>query len=503
MSTALYDELVEKSREIALLQSISGLLGWDQETMMPRGGEGLRARQMAMLAGMVHERGTSERIGALLSELESSTWLKSDAPAHARANVGELRRVFDRARKIPRALAVELAGTIPIAQGAWAAARKANDFASFRPHLEKIVKLKREEARAVAPSGGDLYEALLDEFEPGMKAKDAEKMINDLAAGLVPIVAAIAQKPNPPSPLVGRAYDVEKQKVLCAMIPPALGLIASESRLDVSAHPFSQRIGQGDVRITTRFDATDLRGAFFGVMHETGHALYEQGLDPAHDGTPAGEARSVSVHESQSRLWENLVGRSTPFWKHWFPVLRSLFPDSLGDVELDQFVHGANRVEPSLIRVEADEVTYNLHIVVRMRIERKLIAGDLEVKDIPAMWNEEIKSMLGIDVPDDRRGCLQDIHWSMGAFAYFPTYAIGNMFAAQLMEAARRELINIDQQIEMADYTALLAWLRKHVHRRGAQAPGVKIVEDATGKKPDASAFLRYVKDKFTPLYGL
>lgn len=503
MTQKAYDELIEKTREIALLQSVSGLLAWDQETMMPRGGEGLRARQMALLAGLVHERGTSDRVGALLSEVESSSWLRSEAPAHARANVLEVRRTHDRARKIPRALVVELAGTVPVAQGAWAAARKANDFAAFRPHLEKIVKLKREEARAVVAPGGDLYEALLDEFEPGMKAADAERMIDELAAGLVPIVAAIAQRPNPPSPLAGRAFDVEKQRVLCAMIPPALGLVPSESRLDVSSHPFSQRIGQGDVRITTRFDPNDIRGAFFGVLHETGHALYEQGLDPSHDGTPAGEARSVSVHESQSRLWENLVGRSLPFWRHWHPIFRSLFADSLGDVDLDTIVRGANRVEPSLIRVEADEVTYNLHIVVRMRIERRLISGDLEAKDVPGVWNEQMKQVLGIDVPDDRHGCLQDVHWSVGAFAYFPTYAIGNMFAAQLMEAARAAIPELDEHLAAAHYAPLLSWLRTHVHRRGAQAPGVKIVEDATGRTPDASAFLRYVKAKMGPLYRL
>lgn len=503
MTQAAYDELVGNIRETALLQSISGLLSWDQETMMPRGGEGLRARQMALLAGLVHERGTSDRVGELLGTLEASSWLKGDAPPHARANVAEVRRVYDRARKIPRELVVEIAGTIPTAQGAWAAARQANDFASFRPHLEKMVKLKREEARAVAPAGGDLYGALLDEFEPGMKAADAERMIDELARGLVPLVAAIAAKPNPPSPLLGRTFDIDKQRVLCAMVPPALGLAPSESRLDVSSHPFSQRIGQGDVRLTTRFDAGDLRGAFFGVLHETGHALYEQGLDPAHDGTPAGEARSLGVHESQSRLWENLVGRGEPFWRHWHPVLRSLFPDALGDVDLDGIVRGANRVEPSLIRVEADEVTYNLHIVVRMRIERLLIAGDLDVGDVPGVWNEEMKKTLGIDVPDDRRGCLQDVHWSVGAFGYFPTYALGNMFAAQLMEAARRALPKLDEHIAAADYAPLLSWLRTHVHRRGAQAPGVKIVEDATGRAPDASAFLAYVRAKLAPLYGL
>jgi carboxypeptidase Taq len=502
MNHVAYDELIEKTREIALLQSVSGLLSWDQETMMPRGGEALRARQMGLLAGLVHERGTSERVAELLTELEASSWLEHEAPAPARANVAEIRRVFARARKLPRALVTELAATVPVAQGAWAAARAANDFAAFRPHLEKIVTLKRQEARAVA-NGGDLYEALLDEYEPGMKAADAERMIDELAAGLVPLVAEIARRPNPPSPFAGRSFDVEKQRMLCAMVPPALGLVPSESRLDVSAHPFSQRIGRGDVRITTRFDPADLRGAFFGVLHETGHALYEQGLDPAHDGTPAGEARSLGVHESQSRLWENLVGRSPAFWRHWHPVLRALFPEALGDVELDAMVRGANRVEPSFIRVEADEVTYNLHIVVRMRIERRLIAGELEVKDVPGVWNEEIARVLGIAVPDDRRGCLQDVHWSVGAFGYFPTYALGNMFAAQLMEAARAALPRLDEDIASARYAPLLSWLRTHVHARGAQAPGMKIVEDATGRMPDARALLRSLTAKLTPLYGL
>ncbi len=496
-----YGELIEAVRELSLVQSVSALLSWDQETMMPKGGEELRARQMALLAGLAHDRATNPKIGDLLNEVAPSAWLK-DAPAATRANVAEVRRTFDRQTKLPKSLVEELARTIPVAQGAWAAARKRADFKAFLPHLQKIVALKRDEAQALS-TGGDLYDALLDEHEPGMKTADAARMIDGLAQGLVPIVRAIAARGNGPSVLDGKTFAVDKQRVLCATLPPALGLVPDQMRLDVSSHPFSQRIGKGDVRITTRFDPADLRGAFFGTLHETGHALYEEGLDPAHDGTPAGEARSLGVHESQSRLWENLVGRSRPFWRHYFPLVRSMFPEVLGGATLDDVHRAVNRVEASFIRVEADEVTYSLHIVVRMRLERRILSGDLNAQDVPAAWNEEMNRTLGIVPPNDAQGCLQDVHWSVGAFAYFPTYALGNMFGAQLFEAAQRDLPALDDDLEHGEFAPLLSWLRAKVHMRGTQASGSQIVQDATGKPPDASAFLRYVRAKYAPLYGL
>ncbi|HEY4221589.1 MAG TPA: carboxypeptidase M32 [Myxococcota bacterium] len=499
-----YDKLIEQVREASLLSSVSWLLSWDQETFMPPGGAEHRGRQMALLAGLVHERATAPSVGDRLSEVEASSWLK-DAPQLARGNIAEIRRVYERQKKLPRALVEELARTIPVAQGAWAQAKKSSSFADFAPHLDKIVKLKREEARAVS-SGGDLYDALLDEHEPGMTTAEVEKLLGDLERGLVPLVRAIADKvgPSPPPlPWGARRFPVEQQRVLCATVPHALGLRASDHRLDVSAHPFSQRIGPGDVRITTRFDDRDLRGAYFGVMHETGHAMYEQGLDPAHDGTPAGEARSLGLHESQSRLWENQVGRSRAYWTHAYPFVRALFPDALGAVDVDAFHRAINRVEPSFIRTEADEVTYNLHIILRMRIERRILDGALEVKDVPAAWNDEVKRTLGITPPDDARGCLQDVHWGSGAFGYFPTYALGNMFAAQLMEAARADLGDVDGAFARGEFAPLLTWLRAKVHKRGAEVRGSQIVKDATGKAPDAAAFLRYVEGKFKPLYGL
>ncbi len=504
MSQNDYAALIARTKDIALLQSVSWLLSWDQETMMPPAGAEHRARQMALLAGLAHERATSKELADLLARVEASAWLK-DAGVMERGNVSEIRRVYDRAVRVPRKLVEELAHTIPIAQHAWADARKKSSFAAFRPHLEKMVSLKRDEARSLAKAPGEaaLYDALLDEFEPGMTTAEAERQLDALAHGLVPIVKAIAEKGNPPLPWEGRRFPVEQQRVLCATIPNALGLDPKGTRLDVSAHPFSQRVGPGDQRITTRYDEADFVGAYFGVMHESGHGLYEQGLDPAHDGTPAGEARSIGVHESQSRLWENLVGRSRAWWRHAYAFVRALFPEALGDVDADAFYRGINRVEPSPIRVEADEVTYNLHIVMRMRIERKLIDGSLEVKDVPTAWNAEARSTLGIDVKNDAEGCLQDVHWSAGAFGYFPTYALGNMYAAQLMEAARKALPGLDDMVGRGETAPLLSWLRDNVHRRGASVRGAKLVEDATGRPPDATAFLRYVDEKFRPLYGL
>ena len=498
---ASYAALLERARETALVGSISSLLSWDQETMMPPRGEAHRAKQMGLLAGLAHERATAPQVGALLDEIEASSWLKS-ADVVARGNVAEIRRVHDRLRRVPRALVEEVARTVPVAQRAWADARSKNEFASFAPHLDKILRLKREEAAALS-TGGDPYDALLDEHEPGMKTAEMERMLDDVAAGLVPVVQAIAAKGNPPLPWDGKTWPVDVQKAFCASLAPALGLDPKGSRLDVSAHPFSSRIGIGDLRITTRYDARDPRGALFGTLHETGHALYEQGLDPAHDLTPAGEARSLGLHESQSRLWENFVGRSRAFWVHYFPVLKSFFPDALDGASFDAFFRAVNRVEASFIRVEADEVTYNLHIILRMRIERRMLSGDLSVADVPAAWNEESQRTLGVVPPDDAHGCLQDVHWSVAAFAYFPTYALGNVFAAQLMEGAAAALGDLDAMFARGDFDPLRTWLRENVHRRGAAVSGARVVEDATGRKPDASAFLRYVKRKLGPLYGL
>ncbi|MBI1949665.1 MAG: carboxypeptidase M32 [Deltaproteobacteria bacterium] len=501
MSEQAYQQLMARVRDASVVQSISWLLSWDQETMMPAAGAPHRGKQLALLAGLVHERLTAAATAELLQQVETSAWLK-DAPAHARTNVAETRRVHDRLVRLPRALVEETARTIPVSQHAWAEARRANDFASFKPHLEKMVALKRDEARAIAV-GGDLYDALMDEFEPGARIAEVAPFLDALVDGLVPLVRAIGAKGNPALPWAGRRFPIERQRVLCGALPTELGLRPDGSRLDVSAHPFCQRIGHGDVRITTRFDEADPRGAYFGVMHEAGHALYEQGLDPAHDGTPVGEARSIAVHESQSRLWENLVGRGLPWWRHHYPLVRALFPEALHDVELDAFHRAINRVAPSLIRVEADEVTYNLHIAVRVRLERALIDGSLSVEALPGAWNDEYRRALGLTPPDDANGCLQDVHWSCGAFGYFATYALGNVYAAQLMEAARAALPMLDEAVARGDQAPLVAWLVDKVHRRGSIGRGARIIEDATGRPPDAAAFLRYIKQKYAPLYGV
>lgn len=502
MTEQAYQQLMARVRDTSVVQSISWLLSWDQETMMPAAGTPHRGKQLALLAGLMHERMTANATADLLGEVEGAPWLK-DAPPYARANVAETRRVHDRLVRVPRTLVEETARTVPVAQQAWAEARRASDFSRFRPFLEKMVALKREEAAAIAGPGGDLYDALMDEFEPGAKIAEVAPFLDALVDGLVPLVRAIGAKGDPPLPWDGRRFPVERQRLLCGALPAALGLRHDGSRLDVSAHPFCQRIGHGDVRITTRFDESDPRGAYFGVMHEAGHALYEQGLDVAHDGTPVGEARSIAVHESQSRLWENMVGRALPWWRHHYPLLRALFPEALHDVALTDFHRAINRVEPSLIRVEADELTYNLHIAVRVRLECALIDGALSVEALPGAWNDEYRRALGLTPPDDARGCLQDVHWSCGAFGYFATYALGNVYAAQLMEAARQALPTLDDELARGDPAPLLAWLIERVHRRGSVARGARIIEDATGRAPDAAAFLRYVKQKYAPLYGV
>lgn len=497
-----YGELIRCSRELSLLTSCSALLGWDEQTFMPRGGCAHRGNQMALLAGIHHERATHPRIGDLLGELERSD-LVSDPDSPAAVNVRELRRVYNRITRLPRWLVEETARTTSMAQQEWVAARKKSDFSHFRHWLEKIVTLKRREAECLG-TGPDPYDALINLYEPGAKSRDIATLFESLRRELVPLVAAImGSRTRANLAIPRREYPIDRQRVFGESVAAALGFDFQRGRLDTAAHPFCTGIGPGDCRITTRFNPHNFSDGFFGILHETGHGLYDQGLAPEHYGTPMGEAVSLGIHESQSRLWENAVGRSHPFWSHYFPLARQIFREALNDVTLDEFHRAVNHVEPSFIRAEADEATYNLHIFIRFDLEQALISDDLQAEDIPGAWNEKYSSYLGITPRNDAEGCLQDIHWSAGLFGYFPTYTLGNLFAAQLFTKANEDLGDLGESFARGEFQGLLDWLREHVHRHGHRYPSASLIERVTGSPPDHRPLMASLRRKYTELYRI
>jgi carboxypeptidase Taq len=494
-----YFDLIRRVRECSLLGSCANVLGWDERTYMPRQGSAHRAEQMALLARMGHEAFTAPIIGELLNAVESS----GDGDADVQANVREIRRLHNRAVKLPKELVEELARVTTRAQQAWQEARQANDFAAFRPWLEKVVALKRQEAAAVGYKTVP-YDALLDEYEPGATAAEITRLFAALREDLVPLIAAIkASGRRPRRDVLERDYPVDRQRVFGEAAAAAIGFDFAAGRLDVTTHPFCSGIGPGDCRITTRYNPRFFNEAFFGVLHESGHAIYEQGLDPAHYGTPLGSFASLGIHESQSRLWENQVGRGRPFWEHFFPRARQVFHEALYDVALDDFFFAINDVQPSFIRVEADEATYNLHIILRFELEQAILSGDLQPIDVPGAWNEKFKKSFGLTVPSDAQGCLQDIHWSMGGLGYFPTYTLGNLYAAQFMEQARTDLPGLEDDFRRGEFDRLKGWLNEKIHRPGQRYRAGQLCERVTGRPLSHQPLLAYLRGKYGPLYRL
>jgi carboxypeptidase Taq len=499
VSPATYETFVGKVREINTFRAVESLLDWDQETFVPRRAAAHRAGQLALIAGFAHERLTSDELGNLLGALERDA--QGGDPVRA-TNVRELRRQFDRAVKIPTKLVQEIAMASSLAKEAWAKARKASKFADFAPHLQKLLELRRQVADHVGWKS-EPYDALMDEFEPGAKAADVQAVFDQVKAEVVPLVAAIKTAPQQPRrEVLTRHCPQAQQAAFNRRLAEAMGFDFEAGRIDISTHPFCSGQTPTDVRMTTRYDEKYAPMSLFGTMHETGHGLYEQGLPVEHTGTPMANAVSLGIHESQSRLWENQIGRSRPFWEHFFPLLQREFP-AMADVTLDDWHFAINTVAPSFIRVEADEVTYNLHIMLRFEIEREMIGGKLAVKDVPARWNALMQQYFGLTPPNDAEGCLQDIHWSMGAFGYFPTYALGNLYAAQFCETARKALPDLDGQLRRGDMRPLLGWLRTNIHQHGMRYRAAELVQVVTGRPLSHQPFVDYLKGKFRPLYGL
>ena len=481
-------------RRISALERVAGLLDWDQGTQMPRRGASQRAEEAGAVAEALHGLMADPLLAALCDAAEAE-----GTDARGAVDIAEARRLHSRATRIDSRLAAALAQATAEGQSVWEAAKAARRFADFAPALSRIVALKREEAGQLA-NGGPTYDALLDDHEPGLTTAGAAALFDALRPGLVALRGRIAARARPVKRPTGR-FPAAAQLALSRRIGDAFGYDWNAGRLDLAVHPSSSgRLG--DVRITTRIDETEPFYSIFATIHEIGHALYEQGLDPEAALTPAGASSSMGVHESQSRLMENQIGRGRAFAEWLFPAMREAFGD-FGLAGPEELHRAANRVETGFIRTEADEVHYNLHVMLRFDLERAMIAGDLAVADLEAAWNERFAADFGTRPPDAASGVLQDVHWSAGAFGYFPTYTLGNVYAAELDAALRADLPDLDASLAAGDVALVVGWLRPRIHRRGRMAPPARLIAEATGREPDPATLLAALEAKFVPLYGL
>lgn len=495
-------ELKTRLAEIHDLNKIGWVLGWDQRTMMPPKGAAVRAEQLATLGRIAHEKFTSAEIGHLLDDLlpyEESLPYDSDEASLIRVT----RRDYDKARRVPTDLRAEMTRTAAIASEFWIEARKKSDYSIFLPHLQKNVELKHKYIECF-DEPDHVYDILLDDYEPGMKTAEVRAVFDDLKKDLVPLIAAIGERADSvnDAPLHGH-FPIEQQRAFCLSVIERFGFNADSWRLDPTVHPFASNSATSDIRLTTRYYEHFLNPSLFGSMHECGHGLYENGVSPTLERTPLCRGVSFGLHESQSRMWENLVGRSRSFWKFFYPKLQAAFPDQFGNVEADIFYRAINKVQPSLIRVEADEATYNLHIILRFELEQEMMEGKVALRDLPEAWNARMKSYLGVDVPDDAQGVLQDIHWSSGGIGYFATYSLGNIISCQIWEKALEALPDLYEQFERGEFIALREWLRENLHRHGRKFTPKETLQKVTGGSISVEPYVKYLKAKFGEIYGL
>jgi carboxypeptidase Taq len=474
-------------REVRDLELAANVLGWDQETMMPPRGAAARGRLLATLAGTRHTLLIGGALRDALADFEAAA-----APDSVDADQARVaRREVERAVRVPAALAAAIAERESAALVAWQGARAASDFAAFAPELTRLLALKRQEAAAIAGPDGDPYDAMLDRFEPGATAAQLAPLFDALHAELAPRIAAVAASGATADDAPARGnFAPDAQRALGEHVAAAIGFDFAAGRLDRAAHPFCSGFSPTDVRLTWRWQTDDFRPALFGVMHEAGHGLYEQGLPAAWEATPLGNSAGLGTHESQSRLWENAVGRSRGFWRWLLPQWSRFFPES-SPPALERLLPALHGCRPSLIRVEADGATYDLHVIARFRMERRLFAGTLAVHDLPEAWNAEYRDLLGLQPPRDAEGVLQDIHWAMGLHGYFPTYTLGNLMAAQLFEAACRDLGDPEEAFAAGEFRPLLDWLRRRVHHHGSRLSADGILRAATGRGLDPAPYVR------------
>ncbi len=496
------DQLRSRLQEAADLRAAEAVLVWDQETHMPPGGAEARGRQIARLSQLAQERFIDPAIGALLDDLHpyaASLPYDSDDASLIRVT----RRDYERAIKLPPEFVAEVAQHGAQSYQAWTVARPADDFPAVQSNLERTLDLSRQ-ASAYFDGYDHIADPLIEEADYGMTVATLRPLFADLRRELVPLVEAIAAQPAPDTSFLHRTYPERDQWDFGLAVVRQFGYDLQRGRQDKTHHPFAIRFSYGDVRITTRFQEQDLGDGLFSTMHESGHAMYEQGVDPVFDGTPLGHGTSAGVHESQSRLWENLVGRSRPFWRHYYPQLQAAFPEQLGDVPEEAFFRAVNQVQPSLIRVDADEVTYNLHVLIRFELELALLEGKLAVADLPEAWHASYRETLGVQAPDDRDGVLQDVHWYAGLIGgAFQGYTLGNIIGAAIWEAALAAHPEIVDQLGRGEFATLHGWLRENIYRHGSKFTAAELVERVTGSPLTIEPYIRYLRSKYGQLYGL
>ncbi|MFC1584039.1 carboxypeptidase M32 [Fibrobacterota bacterium] len=494
-----YQRFISLVNEIYSIKSAQALLGWDQETMMPPRGGKSRAESSAVLSKVAQEKYCHPELGELIETLQEA----KDLSKEEQANLREVKKDRDKLLKIPARLTQELAMTTSLAQQTWAEAMPKNDTSLFNPWLKKVFDLSRELAECLGYEQCP-YDALLDQYEPEATAEEIAVILADLKDKTVPLLQKITHSPvEPDRDLLTQSFPVQTQKMFNDMVLRDLGFQLEAGRLDISAHPFTEGICPGDVRLTTRYNEHEVMGSISATVHEGGHGLYEQGFSPVYYNTPMAEAVSLGIHESQSRLWENQVGRGLPFWKNYFSKLKKVFPEQLAKSFLADFHLALNEVKPSFIRVGADEVSYNLHIILRFEIEKDLFEGNLKIEDVEEAWNEKMKRLLGLSPDQARNGYLQDVHWSAGLIGYFPAYSLGNLYSAQLFNQARKDIQDLDENIEKGDFYPLREWLRDRVHKHGRRYSPAELVEKVTGEPPSSRHFADYITGKYTELYKL
>ncbi|MGB3682391.1 MAG: carboxypeptidase M32 [Rubrobacteraceae bacterium] len=498
------DKLQLLKDRMASLSDLGGAgmtLFWDRQVYMPEGAVEGRAEQLATISRISHEILTAQETGDLIEALDDL-----DPETDDGALVRVARRNYEKATRLPSRLVEDLSRAQSLAEPAWVNARAESDWSAFAPYLERLISLQRESAEHLGYEDHP-YDAMIDAFEPGQTKARVAEMFEGLKAGILPLLGevydSIADSDGDRSAPLHGEFDEKKQEEFGQAVITAFGYDWSRGRQDRTVHPFCAGINAGDVRITTRFDPTWLSPALFATFHESGHAMYEQGVDPTYTRTPLAGGTSLGVHESQSRLWENLVGRSRPFWTHYYPKLQETFPGELGDTDLETFYRAINAVAPSDIRVEADELTYNLHILLRFELEVAIMEDKLPVADLPEAWNAKMEEYLGIRPENDAQGVLQDVHWSAGLFGYFPTYSIGNVLSVQLFDIATEQQPEIKDEISQGEFGTLRNWLRENIHQYGSKHEPEDLVQRVTGSPLNAEPYLKYLNNKFSELYGL
>jgi carboxypeptidase Taq len=502
--TKTYEELRKRIASIHDLRIARAILGWDQHTKMPPKGGELRAEQLGTLDRIAHELFIDDEIGRLLEDLrEYEEGLDPDSTEASLIRV--TRRDYEKAKRVPSELRAEMTRAGAIALAAWVEAREKSDYQIFLPYLKRNLELQHQYIACFEDLDYETeYDVLLDDFDEGMKTAEVKGVFDTLKAELIPLIAEIAERADraDDSCLHGE-FPIEGQRAIALEILERIGFDHESWRLDPTVHPFAMSAGTTDIRLTTRYDETELDVSLFATIHEFGHGFYEANVDPSFERTPLSQVSSMSLHESQSRMWENLVGRGLPFWRFFYPRLQATFPAQFGDVALDEYYRAINKVQPSLIRVEADEATYNLHVILRFELEQEMLSGELPLEDLPEAWNARMAEYLGIGVPDDARGVLQDVHWSGGAIGYFPTYSLGNVVSVQLWEQIRAEIPDLDSQFERGEFGELSGWLRENLHRHGRKYTSRQMLGRILGGGLDPGPYLRYLREKLGDIYGL